>query len=139
MQTMIFIRGLPGSGKSTLARTLKWKGNAVHIEADMFHEDEYGNYFFKPENITAAHEWCRKTADDILKRGDSVIVSNTFTMKWELKPYFKLAQKYGIVPTVLICNGDFGSIHNVPEEVLINMKNRFQYDISDLYKEVNYV
>ena len=37
---LYIIRGIPGSGKSSLAKSLGGK----HVEADMYHLDENGNY-----------------------------------------------------------------------------------------------
>jgi hypothetical protein len=61
-------------------------------------------------------------------------VSNTFTTKKELQPYFDIAKEYGIIPTVILCQNSFGSVHNVPEETLKRMADRFEYDIGELYE-----
>lgn len=131
---MTIIRGLPGSGKSTLAARLSKEMNAVHVEADMFHMKS-GVYDFKVENQAAGHNWCKTTVRSVLEDGGSVIVSNTFTQKWELDPYFSLAKRFGIIPVVIVCKGDYGSIHNVPEDTIMRMRNRFQHDITDLYTQ----
>jgi len=64
------------------------------------------------------------------------VVSNTFTTIKELRPYFDIAKELNIVPTVLLVQGNFKSVHNVPEKTLQKMKARFQYDISELYNEL---
>lgn len=139
MKSLTLIRGLPGSGKSTLAKSLcyddttKW---GKHLEADMFFVDRVTNeYKFDPTKIKAAHEWCQKTVDISLGYNFEVFVSNTFTTLKELRPYFLLAKKHGIIPQVILCQGNYGSIHDVPEETLQKMKARFQYDIKELYNE----
>lgn len=133
---LILIRGIPGSGKSTFAKALR--GNSpeiMHYEADMFFMDQFGQYKFDVSKLNHAHVWCQDITDVSLGKGKSVIVSNTFTTKKELVPYFSIAKKYNIKPTVILCQNTFSSIHNVPEETMEKMKNRFTYDISDLFEE----
>jgi hypothetical protein len=44
-----------------------------------------------------------------------------------MEAYYKLAEKYGYIVFSIIVENRHGGInqHNVPEEVLTNMKNRF--------------
>lgn len=130
---LYLIRGIPGSGKSTLAKTIGKgiEGNWSHYEADMFFVNE-GVYKFDYSKIKDAHEWCLDQTKEDISRGYTVIVSNTFTTSMELTPYFDIALMYGIMPTVITCNSNWGNIHNVPEDTLANMKARFQHDIDYL-------
>lgn len=134
MTTLTLIRGLPGSGKSTIARRLAEANfGAVHLEADQFFEQD-GEYRFDPTLLRDAHAWCQERTEDRLQGGRDVIVSNTFTQIWELVPYFDLAKRFGIVPTVITAQNQFKNIHNVPDEVLNKMRDRFQHDISRLFE-----
>lgn len=127
---LILLRGLPGSGKSTFAKSLI---GFEHLEADQyFYKD--GQYKFDINNLYDAHEYCRRTADECLYQGYNVVVSNTFTTKKELIPYFAIAKNHGIIPSVVLMQNNWGSIHGVPVETLQKMKNRFCYDISDLFE-----
>lgn len=128
-QQLILVRGLPGSGKSTFAKTL----NLPHFEADQFFMVN-GEYQFNRDLLGAAHQQCQFDTDNTLKIGQSVVVSNTFTTIKELKPYFEMAAKYGIPPTVITMNGSFKNVHAVPEATLVAMKQRFCHDISSLYE-----
>lgn len=134
MTSLTILRGLPGSGKSTLAKKLLTK-DGVHFEADQYFVDKDGRYVYDGLQIGEAHQWCQNETDNALSYKQDVIVSNTFTTVKELRPYFVLAQSYGIVPNVILCQGNFGSIHNVPDEVLARMKLRFAFDISELFKQ----
>lgn len=125
---LILVRGLPGSGKSTIAKQL----GGIHLEADMFFMRD-GEYEFDANRLREAHEWCQKQTRYWLSVSDLVAVSNTFTTVKELRPYFDIAQEFGIVPNVIVAQGDFGNIHNVPEETLERMQARFAYNISELY------
>ena len=131
---MILIRGLPGSGKTTLANALldvyKY---GVSLEADHFFENEEGEYIFNKDNLWEAHSYCQRRATEELNAGNTVIVSNTFTTIRELQPYFDIAKAVGIVPTVIVCQNDWGSVHNVPVETMIAMKRRFVHDISRMF------
>lgn len=133
MPSLIIVRGLPGSGKSTLASKLVPTMADRHYEADQYFIVE-GEYKFDINYLVEAHEWCQSKTRSSLSVGHSVVVSNTFTTIREMRPYFKIAHEFGIVPQIILCQGQWGSIHNVPEETLARMRNRFQFDISELYK-----
>lgn len=135
MKTLTLVRGTPGAGKSTLARQLKGALFAKHLEADMYFIND-GVYQFDINELMDAHDWCKRTTHNLLEDHISVIVSNTFTTKKELVPYFEIAKSHGIVPNVITCQGNFKSIHGVPEETLAKMKARFDYNcVGSLFKE----
>ena len=133
MPKLILVRGLPGSGKSTLAKMITVGETGFHLEADMFFIDSTGDYKFDINYIGTAHKWCQDMTMNLLEKGNYVIVSNTFTTKKELKPYFEIARKCGIIPQVILCQNEFPNVHDVPEETLRKMKERFTYDISSLF------
>jgi predicted kinase len=117
MQYLYIIRGLPGSGKSTLAKTLAEKYNFNHFEADMFFMQN-GEYTFDRNKLKEAHKWCQEQVEEYLFMGHNVVVSNTFVKLWEIEPYEKLAKKYFAEINIIECNGQYQSIHNIPEETI---------------------
>lgn len=122
------VRGLPGSGKSTFAKSLGLK----HFEADMFFTHPItGEYEFNPRKISSAHDWCVENVELTMKGGESLVVSNTFTQEWEMKPYFELAEKYGYsIFSIIIENRHEGkNIHDCPEDKVEVMRNRFQIQL----------
>ena len=142
MRELIIVRGIPGSGKSTLAKrllatyavgVLHTNTPAYHYEADQFFTDDDGNYNWDGMKIGEAHAWCQERCFTRLAEGATVIVSNTFTTKKEMQVYFSMIQEYGQNPTVILAQSNFGSVHGVPEQVLINMKNRFLFNLDDLF------
>ena len=127
MKQLILLRGLPGSGKSTFAKTLTAR-TGVYYEADMYFIKD-GVYKFDPDLIKYAHNWCR---DIVLERMiedlNLIVVSNTFTQEWEMETYYSMAKIYGYqVFSIIVENRHDGiNEHNVPEEHLERMKNRFE-------------
>ena len=117
--TIYIVRGLPGSGKSTIAKKLVHY--TKHFEADMFFM-ENGVYCFNPAFIKDAHEWCFNSIESAMKTDCDCCVSNTFTQRWEYQPYLDLAERYDYNVQIIECHGDFGNIHDVPEQVIENMK-----------------
>jgi hypothetical protein len=57
-----------------------------------------------------------------------IVVSNTFTQEWEMKPYFDLAKTYGYQVFSLIVENRHGGLnqHGVPEDKVQIMKDRFE-------------
>jgi hypothetical protein len=60
-----------------------------------------------------------------------IAVSNTFTQEWEMKPYFELAEKYGYKIFCIIVENRHGgtNLHDVPEDKLKIMRNRFEFKL----------
>jgi len=132
MPKLIIIRGIPGTGKSTLAKQMLHAGEAdAHYEADMYFIKD-GVYKFDANKIKYAHEWCFETARHaLLTYEEDVIVSNTFTQKWEAQRYIDMAKANGIEVIIRTLTMEFGSVHNVPEESINKMRERFVMDTSD--------
>lgn len=126
---LFLLRGLPGSGKSTLAAQL---GGSL-VEADRYFM-QYGEYKFDASKLKEAHAWCRDQVrkwmevDNAGYDVDRIVVSNTFTQEWEMKPYYELAEKYGYrVYSIVVENRHGGkNVHNVPDEAIDKMRKRFE-------------
>jgi predicted kinase len=132
MATLTLIRGIPGSGKSTLARQLlqsylRNRELAKHLEADMYFVDGDGNYVYDKSKIQDAHRWCQQQTLVHLAYNFDVIVSNTFVEKRHMQPYFEMAEKWKYQVRVILCQNEYGSIHNVPQESMEKMKKNFEY------------
>lgn len=136
---LYLLRGLPTSGKSTLAKSL----GGEHYEADsyfMVHKDPKtgevinrhqhdGVYEFDPSKIKLAHESCQDGVEDAMScEYERIVVSNTFTQEWEMKPYYEMAEKNGYMVFSLIVEKRHEGVneHNVPEETLDKMEDRFE-------------
>ena len=120
---LILIRGIPGSGKSTFAnRMMLTIDRCCHIEADMFFTDTDGVYTYDRTKIKKAHDWCYTNTVKMLESKVTVIVSNTFTEKWQYQRYVDYAISNDIPYTIITMNGDYGSTHGVPKETVDRMR-----------------
>lgn len=122
MPRLVLVRGLPGSGKSTYAKSL----SIHHVEADMYFVNKHGTYQFNPHKLHQAHKWCQGQTEHLLKNGQDVVVSNTFVEHWEMKPYMEMATHFNVDVEVVVCTGNFISIHDVPKNTIKKMKFKWQ-------------
>ena len=129
MKTLYIVRGVPGSGKSTFAKSL----GGTHFEADMFFMKD-GEYKFDMSKIKEAHNWCQDSVNTAMIMNntaglnETIVVSNTFTQEWEMKPYFEMAELHEYRVFSIIFENRHGGVneHNVPEDKIEQMKNRFE-------------
>ena len=130
MKELFLIRGISGAGKSTLSKSI----GGVHYEADMYFMKD-GEYKFDGSKIKDAHKWCQNSVEvamkgwgDISSPSNRIVVSNTFTQEWEMKPYYELAEKYGYKVFSIIVENRHGGVneHGVPEDKLEIMRKRFE-------------
>ena len=125
MPHLYIIRGLPGSGKSTFAVTL-YDHETFHFEADDYFVLN-GEYQYDRRLIGAAHDWCFSKTVLQLRRGNDVIVSNTFTQMWELERYLSIPTILdNITMAVIEMRTQYQNIHGVPEDVLERMAGRWE-------------
>ena len=129
IKELFLLRGVSNAGKSTLAKSL----GGINIEADMYFINN-GEYKFDASKLKQAHNWCQSqtgawmSTDGQQVNVDRIVVSNTFTQEWEMKPYFEMAEKYGYRVYSLIVekrHNNFNS-HNVPDEKLNEMAKKFE-------------
>ncbi len=126
-KSLTLIRGIPGSGKTTTAM----KMGVAHIEADMFF-DKNGEYCFEGSKIKDAHAWCQSQVMFHLNQDKSVVVSNSFVKIDEMKPYVEFCKKYGASLQIIECNGNYRSIHDVPDSTIEHMRRNWEQLPSDL-------
>lgn len=125
MKELFLLRGLPGAGKSTLAESL----GGTHLEADMYFITINGEYEFDASQLKYAHKWCQDSVEEAMNfQSIKITVSNTFTQEWEMQPYYDLAKEHGYKVYSLIVENRHGGVneHGVPEEKLVQMKERFE-------------
>jgi len=133
MSNLLIIRGISGSGKTTLATTKYVPLGYVHLEADMFFITN-GVYNFNPAKLGQAHAWCQAQTKQHLNLGHDVVVSNTFTTLWEMKPYLEFARTTPAKLKVIHAQGKFKNVHSVPQQALDRMAGRWEkFDGEEIY------
>ncbi len=130
MKTLILLRGLPGAGKTSIAEELVDDNTVIHSADDFFYENgpNVGKYDFDASKLYAAHTQCQTRVETaMVNKTDRIIVANTFTTDKEMKPYIEMANNRGYRLVSLIVENRHGnaSVHNVPEDAMQRMKDRF--------------
>uniref|UniRef100_A0A8B9ME67 NEDD4-binding protein 2-like 2 n=1 Tax=Accipiter nisus TaxID=211598 RepID=A0A8B9ME67_9AVES len=93
---LLILRGLPGSGKSTLSRILlRQSCDGIVFSTDDYFRQQDG-YTYNAAQLGDAHDWNQKRAKQAMEQGKSpVIIDNTNTQAWEMKPYVEVALEKG--------------------------------------------
>ncbi|XP_051167567.1 NEDD4-binding protein 2 [Leptopilina boulardi] len=142
---MVITRGLPGSGKSYLARNIAQLADENDAAQFIFSTDDFfmkkGRiYDFDPMKLSDAHTFNQQRVSKAVKDGISpIIIDNTNTQCWEMKPYVIFAVQYGYFIEVLEPNTLWAynvnelakkNIHNVPKQSIQRMLERFDKNIT---------
>lgn len=123
------MRGLPGSGKSTLAALLSEKGKYPVLSIDSFFTNEKDEYTFDHKQNHLAYKKCEEDTLHYMKQNcEKIFVDNTFTLDWEIEPYFKLASQFGYAVFVMTLENHHNSknIHSVSHEQIEKMASKYK-------------
>ena len=129
-KALILLRGLPGSGKTTLAKLLSENNTYSVFSVDDYFTDEItGEYIFNFKNNHLAYKQCETLTKDAMQQAiPKILVHNTFTMDWELEPYFKLAAEFNYQLFVVTVENyhEHKNVHEVSDEQLQKMAEKYQ-------------
>ncbi len=128
--SLILLRGLPGSGKSTLANLLSEHGKYPIFSIDQYFTNSFtGEYIFDHSKNHLAYKRCEILTQEAMEaKHPKIFVDNTFTLNWEILPYFKLAATHNYRVFVITVENHHGSsnVHGVTEEQLKKMAAKYQ-------------
>jgi predicted kinase len=134
----VLLRGLSGSGKTTLVK--RAFPDFMPVSADDHFEKMVEGvlvYNFDASKLKEAHQMCRSKVSAYLHSGSAkVVVHNTFSTRWEMDPYLKMAEHCGVVVTVIdLFDGGLSdrelfrrNAHGVPLETIQQMRGRWEHD-----------
>lgn len=145
-KVLVIMRGVSGSGKSTAARRMAQERGGVIFSTDDYFERD-GGYKFDPKMLPAYHAMNQRRADEAMASGLSpILIDNTNTQAWEMKPYVEAAKRHGYEVEIAepgspgFPAADFKEImrrqggreegKSMPEEVVRRMTDRFQKGLS---------
>ena len=127
--TLILLRGLPGAGKSSLAQTLsdgKWPVFSID---DYFTDPVSKEYQFEFQKNHIAYKTCQDNTEKAMQnKTEKIFLDNTFTLEWEMEPYFKLAEIYAYrIHVMTVENRHHGkNTHDISDEQLKKMAEKYK-------------
>lgn len=125
--TCIYVfRGLPGSGKSTAAKQLAAAIDGLHIEADAYLYNEDGVYEWTQERHRAAIARVQNEAREALTSGKPVVLAQVFPTHASMQWVRNLSSDNRAPLFIATLRGSYGSIHNVPDDVMASMAAQFK-------------
>ncbi|XP_053564433.1 NEDD4-binding protein 2-like 2 [Bombina bombina] len=137
---LVLLRGVPGSGKTTLARVLlNVSPNGIVYSTDDYFCQREG-YTYDVKLLGDAHLWNQDRARKAMDEGRSpVIIDNTNTQSWEMKPYVQMAVERGYLVEFLEPDTwwklnplelEKRNKHGVPRDKISQMLDRYEYDMT---------
>ncbi|XP_017785673.1 PREDICTED: uncharacterized protein LOC108568847 [Nicrophorus vespilloides] len=146
IKVLIMLRGLPGSGKSYLANKIVQEsiGNNCTLSDHILSADDYfysnGNYKYDGKYITEAHRWNQTRAHRLMHDGVSpIIIDNTHTQMWEMKPYCIWGVQYGYMIEIMEPDTPWAfnereltkrNKHAVPRSKIRDMLDRYEKNLT---------
>jgi hypothetical protein len=85
-----------------------------------------GVYKYEKEKYADAVKWCHESTFNALLNGKNVVVTNVFASNKTIKFYVDKAKQLNILFKIFRKTSQYKNIHNVPENVLRDMKKHFQ-------------
>ena len=138
---LLILRGLPGSGKSWFANYICEEYDFNICSADYYFNTRDG-YKFDKEKLQSAHDFCLDSSNRHMLNLHKVVIDNTNSKLSEYEKYINLANTYNYNYCVveIICNNTNQALifskrsgHNVPQNISLEMYNRWETDDNAYY------
>lgn len=129
MKELILLRGLPGSGKTELARIFSEGNKYPCFSVDDYFTDKNGAYSFRFDENHLAYKACEENTRKCMEAGaEKIFLHNTFTLDWEMEPYFRLASEFGYRVHVLTVEKHHTgkNSHGITEEQVQKMADKYK-------------
>lgn len=147
-KVLILMRGLPGSGKSSLSKYILENtiGYNNTYDKHILSTDDFftknGVYQYNKSQLPEAHGYNHQRAFSVMCKGFSpVIIDNTNTQMWEMKPYAMMATDYGYILEILEPDTHWcfnekelekRNKHGVSKVVIKNMLDRYEKNVTPM-------
>src|SRR5688572_24318057 len=96
---------------------------------DYFTDPNTGSYHFEFDKNHLAYKQCeRLTREHMQAQTQKIFLDNTFTLEWEMEPYFKLASEFNYKVFVLTVENRHGgkNSHAITNEQVQKMAEKYK-------------
>jgi hypothetical protein len=93
---LVAVSGLPGTGKSYFSRQLSEKLDCVIIESDALRKKIFSPPTYSSQESQHLFQVCHFLAEDLLKKGISVIVDATNLIEYHRERLYRIAEQLGL-------------------------------------------
>ncbi|WP_192350884.1 AAA family ATPase [Algoriphagus sp. Y33] len=106
MNMLIIVMGVPGSGKSYFSARLAEQLSAVHLQTDRIRKDMNLKGKYSDEEKLLVYQYVCEKAEELLKKGETVIVDATFHLEILRELFFQMAAKLEIQAVSILVEAD---------------------------------
>lgn len=127
-KTVIILRGPAGSGKSTWTKKYSLP-QAYIVSTDNYFINNDGDYVFDRNKLGYYHQCALEEFERLVLAGvPCIILDNTNIRRKDYKKYVDFGRKNSYTVFQKCFTGEYTSIHGVPIETVLRMRQTFEED-----------